>query len=270
MERQPAYAIGKGEGIAAFAVLLGFVVILQVVGGAYASGFGGYPDEPAHLVTSLMVRDFIAGLDFRHPWQFAQQYYLHYPEVAIGVWPPGFYATLGIWFLIFGTSRVAAIMFIAIVAATTASVIYLTGKRLIARWAGVLAAVLFVASPLVQESSARVMTEHLVTLGMLVSTLCFARFARTGRIGDGLAFGAVAAMAILTHGNAWALGLVPGITLALTNRWYLLRRPGLWLAAVLAWLLVFRGMFLRSACSRAFGRVLRIRPYPVLLPGISI
>jgi 4-amino-4-deoxy-L-arabinose transferase-like glycosyltransferase len=103
---------------------------------------------------------------------------------------------------------------------------------LIARWAGVLAAVLFIASPLVQESSAQVMTEHLVTLGMLVSTLCFARFVRTGQIGDGLAFGTVSAVTILTHGNGWALGLVPAVTLALTNRWYLLLRPGLWLAAV--------------------------------------
>lgn len=76
------------------------------------------------------------------------------------------------------------------------------------------------------------MTEHLVALGMLVSALCFARFARTGQIKDGLAFGTVAAGAILTHGNAWALGLVPGIALALTNRWYLLRRLGMWLAAV--------------------------------------
>jgi hypothetical protein len=232
MERLSIHLIRKGEGIAAFAVLLGLVVILQVLGGAYASGFGGYPDEPAHLVTSLMVRDFIAGLDFRHPWQFAQQYYLHYPKVAIGVWPPVFYGALGAWFLFGGASRGAAIIFIAVVAAATASVIYFTGKRLIGRWAGVLAAVLFVASPLVQESSARVMSEHLVTFGMLVSTLCFARFARTGQIGDGLAFGIVAAVAILTHGNAWALGLVPGVTLALTNRWYLLRRPGLWLAAV--------------------------------------
>jgi hypothetical protein len=183
-------------------------------------------------VTSLMARDFVAGLDFRHPWQFAQQYYYHYPRVAIGYEPPVFHGALGIWFLIFGASRGAAIMFIAIVAATTATIIYFTGKRLIGRWAGVLAAALFIASPLVQESSAQVMTEHLVTLGMLASTLCFAWFARTGQISDGLAFGTVAAVAILTHGNAWALCLVPGITLALTNRWYLLRQAGLWLAVV--------------------------------------
>jgi hypothetical protein len=230
--RLPLCLLSKTEPVVAFAVLLGLVVTLQVAGGAYASGFGGYPDEPAHVVTSLMVRDFIAGLDFHHPLQFAQQYYLHYPKVAIGHWPPVFYGALGIWFLIFDASRGTALMFIAVVAAATASIIYLTGKRLIGRSAGVLAAALFVASPLVQESSGRVMTEHLSTLGMLVSTLCFARFARAGRIGDGLAFGAIAAVAILTHANAWALGFVPGITIALTNRWHLLRRPGLWLAAV--------------------------------------
>jgi len=187
--RLPLRSLSKAEPVVAFAVLLGLVVALQVAGAAYASGFGGYPDEPAHVVTSLMVRDFIAGLDFRHPWQFAQQYYYHYPQVAIGHWPPVFYGALGIWFLVFDASRGTALMFIAVVAATTASIIYLTGRRLIGRWAGVMAAALFVASPLVQESSARVMTEHLSTLGMLVSTLSFARFARTGRIGDGLAFG---------------------------------------------------------------------------------
>ena len=232
MLRLPARTINKGEGVVAFAALLGFVVTLQFLGGAYASCFGGYPDEPAHLVTSLMARDFIASLDFRHALQFVQQYYYHYPKVAIGHWPPVLYGALGIWFLLVGASRGSAMMFIAVVAATTASIIYFTGKRLIGRWAGVLAAVLFIASPLVQEASARVMSEHLVTLGMLVSTLCFARFTRTERINDGLAFGSVAAVAILTHPTAWALGLVPGITLALTERWYLLRHPGLWLAAL--------------------------------------
>ena len=227
-----ATAVAVGEGLAAFAILLGIIVTLHPLGSAYTSSLGGDWDEPAHLVTSLMARDFIAGLDFRNPWQFAQQYYYHYPKVMIGNWPPVFYGALGIWFLIVGASRGAGMMFLAVVAATTASVIYFTGKHLIGRWAGVLAAVLFVASPLVQEASARVMCEHLTTLGMLVSTLCFARFARTERLSDGLAFGTVAAVTILTHNNAWALGMVPGLTLALTNRWYLVRRLGFWLAAV--------------------------------------
>jgi 4-amino-4-deoxy-L-arabinose transferase-like glycosyltransferase len=225
-------AVCVGEGLVAFVILSGIIVTLQIAGGAYANGFGGNPDEAAHLVTSLMARDFIASLDFHHPVQFAQEYYYHYPKVMIGVWPPVFYGALGTWLLIAGASRDMAILFIAIIAATTATAIYFTGKRLIGRWAGCLGAVLFATSPLVQKSSALVMTEHLSTLGMLVSTLCFARFVRNGKIGNGLAFGTVAALTILTHGNALALGLVPGITLALTNRWYLLRRLGLWIALI--------------------------------------
>jgi hypothetical protein len=225
-------AMSRIEGVVVFAALLGFVVALQTVAGAYASEFGGYADEPAHLVTSLMARDFIASLDFRHPLQFAQQYYYHYPKVAIGHWPPLLYGAMGVWFLVFGASRAAALLFIAILAATTASIVYFIGKHLIGRWAGIFAAVLFVASPVVQEASARLMCEHLSTLGMLVSTLCFARFARTGKVRDGLAFGAVAALALLTHPNAWALALVPALTIALTGRWQLLNRRGLWLSAV--------------------------------------
>src|SRR4051812_2301630 len=53
-------AMSRIEGVVVFAALLGFVVALQTVAGAYASEFGGYADEPAHLVTSLMARDFIA------------------------------------------------------------------------------------------------------------------------------------------------------------------------------------------------------------------
>src|SRR5260370_13357261 len=158
--RLPVRTISKVESFAAFAVLLGVIVTLQALGGAYTSGFGGEPDEAAHLVASLMARDFIAGLNFREPWQFAQQYYYHYPKVMIGIWPPGFYGALGIWFLVVGASRGTAIMFIAFVAGTTASLIYFTGKRLTRRWAGGLSAVLFVASPLVQESSAQAMTAH--------------------------------------------------------------------------------------------------------------
>jgi hypothetical protein len=61
----------RGETTAAFVLSLGFVVLLQAAAGAYRSGFGGHPDEAAHLITALMVRDFLAGLDYRHPWDFA-------------------------------------------------------------------------------------------------------------------------------------------------------------------------------------------------------
>ena len=40
--RLPVHTIRKCEGVAAFAALLGVIVILQVLVGAYTSGFGGH------------------------------------------------------------------------------------------------------------------------------------------------------------------------------------------------------------------------------------
>src|SRR5258705_5496858 len=89
----------------AFALFVGVTVALQILGGAYQAEFGGYPDEPAHYVTSLMVRDYIAGMDYTDPMTFARNYYAHYPKVAIGHWPPFLYLIQGLWMLVLPTSR---------------------------------------------------------------------------------------------------------------------------------------------------------------------
>ena len=171
--RLSAPAINKAQSVAVFAALLGLVVTLQVLGGAYASGFWRVSGRAGPS------RDLVDGPGlpcrprFPPPVAVSQQYYFYYPKVAIGVWPPGFYAALGMWFLIFGASRASALIFIALIAATTATTTYFSGKRLIGRWAGLLAVVLFIGSPLVQESSARVMTgrrEHHVGVHRVLSS----------------------------------------------------------------------------------------------------
>ena len=44
-----------------FLCLLVVNVFLQVANNSYVSDFGAHPDEGAHVVTSLMVRDYLAG-----------------------------------------------------------------------------------------------------------------------------------------------------------------------------------------------------------------
>ena len=215
-----------------FLVILAEVCFLQWQGGAYSNGFGGHPDEASHFVSSLMVFDFLGHIGSVRPVDFAQSFYLHYPKVAIGNWPPMFYATLAIWFLMFGVSRVSALTFIAVAAAATATVIYSVGRRLLSPFAGLFAATLYVALPLVQESSARIMTEHLVTLLILLSALQFARFAETRKALDALVFGVVATAAILTRGSAWSLLLVPPVVIAFTCNWRLLLSWQLWVGGL--------------------------------------
>jgi 4-amino-4-deoxy-L-arabinose transferase-like glycosyltransferase len=236
------------ESVGVLAAFLLAAVLLQWLAGAFYSGFGAHPDEAAHFVTALMVRDYIAGGNYANPLAFAENYYLHYPKVAIGHWPPLLYGALGTWLLTFGESRGAALTFVALSAAATAWMIYYTARESLSRAAGLFAASAFVILPLVQQSLVQIMTELPVTMLMLASTLLFARVARTGCSKDGLLFGFVAAAAILTRGSAWALAMVPPLTMLLTRRFTLLARAGLWLSTVpvlvlaLPWYMLTRGM----------------------------
>lgn len=233
---------------AVFVFLLAEVLLLQWLGGAFSSGFGGHPDEAAHYVSSLMLRDFLPQAASGHPMQFAQTYYLHYPKVAIGNWPPLMYAVAGLWFLLFGASRLSAMAFIAACTSVTAFAIYAVGRKLLCWQAGLFAAALFVACPLVQESSAMMMSEAMVTMLILLATLQFARFAETRKTWDALLFGALASAAILTRGSAWALIFVPLFVIPLLRAWRLLLDWRLWLGALpvalscVPWYLYARGM----------------------------
>lgn len=234
--------------IAVFALLLAEVLLLQWLGGAYASGFGGHPDEAAHYVSSLMVRDFLPQAASGHPMQFAQSYYLHYPKVAIGNWPPLMYGVAGVWFLLFGASRMSALALVAACTATTALAIFAVGRKLLSWPAGLFAAVMFVACPLVQESSAMMMSEAMVTMLIFLATLQFARFADSRKTLDALLFGALATAAILTRGSAWALIFVPLFTIPLLRAWRMLLDWRLWLGALpvalfcIPWYLYAKGM----------------------------
>jgi len=75
-----------------FLIYIGTLAGLQWISGAFDSEFGGHPDEAAHYVTGLMHHDYIAGLDLTSPLRFAENYYIHYPRICIGHWPPFFYA----------------------------------------------------------------------------------------------------------------------------------------------------------------------------------
>jgi hypothetical protein len=43
---------------ACFAAAFALTFLLQMLGGAYTADFAGNPDEPAHYVTGVMVRDY--------------------------------------------------------------------------------------------------------------------------------------------------------------------------------------------------------------------
>jgi hypothetical protein len=87
------------------------LIALQWIGSAWTAEFDGYPDEAAQFVSGQMVRQFLVDLPLRNPVAWAGQYELHYPKVAVGHWPPGYYAAEAFWSLVFGPSRISAMSF---------------------------------------------------------------------------------------------------------------------------------------------------------------
>ena len=151
------------------ALLLLLVLLQQWHASAYTHEIGGDPDEPAHYVTGLLFHDYIgAGLPAK-PMGYAENYYLHYPKIALGHWPPMFYVVQTLWTVPFGISRVSVILFMALLGGAFLAVLV---QRAIAekygQACGLLAGCLLLALPVMEYAETRVMSESLEAL------LCFA------------------------------------------------------------------------------------------------
>lgn len=214
-----------------FCILLALTLVLQVRSGAHESDFGGHSDEAAHVVTGLMVRDYLAGPVWRgiHPMRYAEDYYARFPKVAIGHYPPGFYLVEGLW-LLPSRTKTAALLLPVFLTSLAAWIAFMAGRRMMCAPAAFAAAMLFPLMHLVQTYTAIVMSDMLLVIFCLLATLAFSRFLATGWARWSLAFGFLAAAAILTKGSGLLLALVPPLAIVFTARWRVLLAPKLWLA----------------------------------------
>lgn len=210
-------------------LLLATSISLQALRGAYASSFGTTPDEPAHYVTGLLVRDYIARGFMQHPVRFAENYYIHYPRVALGQWPPAFYVIQAAWTLPFGASRGSVITLMAALSALLAALLYFATSRAQGVPIAAASALLLLGLPIVQEHSGAILAEIPLALLCFAAIYVFGRFLDTGATRHCVLFGVFSIAAIFTKGDGLALALVPPVALLITRRWSLLRRPALWL-----------------------------------------
>jgi GT2 family glycosyltransferase len=206
-----------------FAGLLG----IQLAVGAYAADFSGHPDEPSHYVTGVMVSQFLQR-PTASPMSFAEQYYLHYPKVSIGHWPPLLYALEGFWFILFGVSRTAALALQLLVAWMLAIMVYALGRQWSSATASAAAAGLLVISLPFQQSLGSVMADSLTALFVVGAGVALISYWERPRFWSGQLFGLCAAFALLTKGTACPLVALPVLAVLLARRWEMFRRLDFW------------------------------------------
>ena len=229
--RNPLFSAQSRNAIA-FVLFLVLVILLQVASGAYHAEFAGYPDEPAHYVTSLMVRQYIVHPSLP-PIDFARDYYYHYPKVAFGHWPPVLYIVQALWMLLFSPSRTSVFAELALTTAFLAYAVYLQMRRSFGWNAGLLAGFLTICIPLVQTYMDEEMADTLLTLLCFWSAVYLGRYIESERWQDSAWFGVFFALAVLTKGNGWLLALIPPVALLLTRRLRLFLRRSFWVSVLI-------------------------------------
>lgn len=217
-------------------VLLGvsvvaFVLLFQTLTRVWTSDLGSDPDEPAHAVTSLMVRDYLVSGLPQSPLPFAQRYYDTYPKVALGHYPPGYYG-LGSLFLLAWRQPQVLLILQALLTGCLAVQVYALGKRMLRDFPALIAALLTVSFPVTLKLTQLVMADIMLACLCLLAVECWARFLEAPKVKWAVLFGFAAAAAILTKGSGMALALVPVVSIALLKRWELLKKPAFWCAAL--------------------------------------
>jgi hypothetical protein len=214
-----------------FCIFCGLAVFLQWRAGAFVAEFDGN-DEAAHVVTSLMVHDYVAAGMHGSPRKFAEGYYVRYPRVAFGVWPPLFHLSQAAWMLITTPSRISVLMLMGLWAGVLATGCFFVVRNRFGFAAALAMGLLLVTLPEVQEATHSVMADLMMSSFMFGATLFFWRYLRTENGRDSFLFGLLASVAILVKYNALCLALVPVFALLFTRRFYLLKRFSFWLPAI--------------------------------------
>ena len=79
-----------GKFATGYLILLGVAIAGQSLTHVYRSDLN-WADEGSHYVSGLMVHDYVADKLPGSPIAYATRYYIHYPKVGIGHWPPLYY-----------------------------------------------------------------------------------------------------------------------------------------------------------------------------------
>ncbi len=206
------------------------VILLQAVSGTYAADFAAHPDEAGHFVTGVMVTDFL-----RHPtlapMHFAEQYYLHYPRVSLGHWPPLFYLVEGVWFALTGVSRASALVLQAIIGFLLLLGVYVLARSFLKFAAAFGAAALLALTPPFYASVTSIMADSATSVIALAAAGVFALYLQRPGILLSLGFGLGAALALLTKGTAGPLVFFPLLAVLISRRFPVLLRADFWLGA---------------------------------------
>jgi len=205
-----------------------------------------YSDEMSHAMNGVFFRDFILDFPWRHPIQYAVQYYAKYPAISFPRWPPLFHFIEGLFFLVLGlapwVSRLAVLSF----ALMGVYFWYRIAERLGPRYQAFLSALALACAPFILLYE-RVAMLEVPSLATCLATLYFwLKFQESGRRRDLWALAGFATSSFLVSQKAIFLVVFLGLHFLVERAFRILKRIDVWLALSISFLAVLPWYVLAS------------------------
>ncbi len=224
------------SGAASLAAKLAAPIIIIAAAAAFlfsapTQGDFWWFDAPSHAMNGAFIHDFIAAAPFGNPMGWAIKYYLQYPAISIGLYPPLFPAAEALMFSLFGVSHFAAQATVSVFAGLLALAIYNLARMRLPPVAAIGAAVMFLGLPGVAFWGRQVMLEVPAMCLAAWSMFFLIRYIERGRA---LAlYGSVFALILALYTKQTFAFLVPAFVLSLIwgCSWRVALRRELWITA---------------------------------------
>ena len=188
-----------------------------------------HDDQIKHFTSGVMVYDYLRTGLGSNPIHFAEDFEVRYPEVAIGHWPPMYYAIQAIYYLAAGPTIQSARILSAITAAFLAVLLFVRAAQHAGMGIGLISAAIFLSEPLVQTAAWQVMSDLLTALFVFLAIRELSRFLEDNHSSTAaIGFAVWATAAILTKGSAWALGPFALLAPLLARRTHCFRSIRYW------------------------------------------
>jgi hypothetical protein len=216
-----------GRNLAVAASLFAVILWSQWRLNAYAAEF--LVDEPYHLVSGMVVHDYLVQAFGKNPLAYLRDYHGHYPLVGIGHWGPAFYGIEALWMLAMPATKGSVLLFSALIAAGLAFTIFLFSLPRLGLFAALFAAFGYVLCAITQEAESELLLDVPVAASCFAAMIVYERYIATEQARWNIAFALIAAFAVLIKGNGFALCFLPPLRLLLGWRFAIMRRLSFWL-----------------------------------------
>ena len=140
-----------------------------------------FSDMPSHALNGVFYKDLIEDGAFSHPKAYAERYYVQYPSLTVGIYPPVFYVVEAAFFKLFGISPQTAkltVLFFTLICANTLLALY---RQWFSLWLAVAAVFLFLLQPTTLFGQRNVMLEMPFIAISSVAAYCLYVSSMTGR-----------------------------------------------------------------------------------------